>query len=71
MRLRYRDSSSMADHLNAFQGHINQTISTEVPLVDEMLALLLLGSLPDSGETLAVNLDNSAPQGEQMTLDIV
>ena len=51
VRLRYRDNSSMADHLNAFQGHINQTMSIEVPLADEMLALLLLGSLPDSGES--------------------
>ena len=45
VRLRYRDDSSMAKHLNAFQELINQTTSLEVPLADEVLTLLLLGSL--------------------------
>ena len=52
VRLRYQDGSSMAEHMNAFQGLINQTTSLEVPLADEILALLLLESLPDSWETL-------------------
>ena len=43
MRLGYKDGSRMAEHLNAFQGLINQT-------TNEVLALLLLGSLPDSCE---------------------
>lgn len=30
---------------------------------DEMQALFLLGSLPDSRETLAVSVTNSAPDG--------
>ena len=45
VKLGYQDGSSMADHLNAFQGLINRTTSLDVPLVDEVLALLLLGSL--------------------------
>ena len=48
VRLRYQDGSRMAEHLNAFQGLINQTTSLEVPLADEVLALLLLGSLSDN-----------------------
>ena len=48
VRLRYQDGYSMAEHMNAFQGLINQTTSLEVPLADEALALLLLGSLSDS-----------------------
>ena len=56
VRLRYQDGSSMAEHINAFQGLTNQTTSLEVPLADEVLALLLLGSLPDSWETLVVTL---------------
>ena len=48
VRLRYQDGSRMAEHLNAFQGLINQTTSLEAPLADEVLALLLLGSLSDN-----------------------
>ena len=43
VRLKYQDSSSMAEHINAFQALINQTTSLEVPLANEVLALLLLG----------------------------
>ena len=43
VRLRYQDGSSMAEHINAFQGLMNQTTSLEVPLADEVLTLLLLG----------------------------
>ncbi len=39
-------------------------------LDDELQALVLLSSLPDSWDTLVVSLSNSAPQGV-LTLDIV
>ena len=68
-RLRYQDGSSMVEHLNAFQGLINQIVSLEIPLAYEVLALLVLGSLPDSSETHVVTLGNSTPQGKQLTLD--
>ena len=48
VRLRYQKGSSMAEHINAFQGLTNQTTSLEVPLADEVLALSLLGYLPDN-----------------------
>ena len=54
VRLRYQDGLSMVEHLNAFQGLINQTPCLEVPLDDEVLALLLLGSLSYCRETLVV-----------------
>ena len=63
VRLRYRDSSSMVEHLN-------QTMSLEIPLADEVLALLLLGSLLDSWQTHVVTLGNSA-QRKQLTLDML
>ena len=50
--LKYQDGSNMAEHLNAFQGLINQTTSLEMPLGDEVLALLLLGSLSTTGKHL-------------------
>ena len=48
MRLRYQDDFNMAEHINVFQGLMNQTTSLEVPLVDEVLALLLLRSLQNN-----------------------
>ena len=45
VRLGYQDDSSMAEHMNAFLGLINQTTSLKVPLADEVLTLLFLGSL--------------------------
>ena len=38
----------MVEHMNAFKGLINQATSLEVPLADEVLALLPLVSLSDS-----------------------
>ena len=56
IRLRYHDGSSMVEHVNVFQDVINQTVSLDIPLLAEVLALLLLGSIPDSWETLVVTL---------------
>ena len=39
---------NIIEHMNTFQGLINQTTSLKVPLADEVLSLLLLGFLPDS-----------------------
>ena len=70
VRLRYQDGSSMAEHLNVFQGLINQTVFLDIPLIDHVLALLLLGSLLDSWKTIVVTLGNSTPQGK-LTLDTI
>ena len=58
----------MAYHVNAFQGLIHQETSLEVPLPDEVLALFLLGSLPDSWETLVVTLGTPGPEGKRLSL---
>ena len=49
----------------------NQTASLEVPLADKVLALLLLGSLLDSCETIVVTLGNDGQQGKHLTLEQV
>ena len=54
--------------MNAFQGLINQTTSLKVLLVDEVLALLPLRSLPDGWETLVVTLGNAGPEGKHLSL---
>ena len=51
-------------HLNDFQGLINQLSATKMTLDDELQALLLLSSLPESWDTLVVSLSNSAPEGK-------
>ena len=63
MNLRYREGAPVANHVNAFQGIINQLSSMGISFEDEVRALLLLGSLPDTWETLKVTLCNSAPNG--------
>ena len=71
VRLRYHDGSSMVEHINTFQGLMNETTSLEVPLADEVFALFLLGSLPDSWEMLVVTLGNTGPEGKQLSLEQV
>ena len=63
VRLRYQDGSNMAGHMNAFQGLIHQTTTLEVPRADEVLALFLLGSLPETWETLVVTLGTAGRMG--------
>lgn len=70
VRLRYAEGANMTEHLNAYQGLINQSINMKIALDDEVVALLLLSSLPDSWDTLVVSISNSAPDGA-LTLQMV
>ncbi|CAL8081528.1 unnamed protein product [Prunus armeniaca] len=70
VNLKYRDGRSVTEHLSDFQGLINLLTNMKMVLDDELQALELLSSLPDSLDTLVVSLSNSAPQGV-LTLDIV
>jgi hypothetical protein len=51
MHLRYKEGTLIADHVNEFQGIINQLSSMGIIFEDEVRALLLLGSLSDNWET--------------------
>ncbi|CAL2227219.1 unnamed protein product [Prunus armeniaca] len=70
VNLKYRDGRSVIEHLSDFQGLINLLTNMKMVLDDELQALVLLSSLPDSLDTLVVSLSNSASQGV-LTLDIV
>lgn len=70
VNLRYKDGTSITEHMSNFQSLVNQLASVNKILDDEMQALLLLGTLPDSWETLVVSLSNSAPSG-LMTMEMV
>lgn len=63
MSLKYHDGTPVTDHLNAFQGIINQLAGMGIKFEDEIQALWLLGTLPDSWETFRTSLSNSAPDG--------
>ncbi|KAL9260610.1 Retrovirus-related Pol polyprotein from transposon TNT 1-94-like protein [Drosera capensis] len=63
VNLKFREGTSVAEHLNEFQSLINQLSAMKMTLEDELQALLLLGSLPDSWETLVVTISNAAPNG--------
>ena len=54
----------MIEHLKNFKGLTNQLTKVEMKLADELQALLLLSSLPESWDTLVVTLSNSAPEGK-------
>ena len=49
-------STLVLDHLNTFQGIVNQFFGMNMELDDEILALCLIGSLLGSWETLVVSL---------------
>jgi len=70
MNLKYHEGKSVAEHLNNFQEICNQLTISKVKLGDEVQALILLGSLPDSWETLVVSLSNSTKE-EEMSLALV
>ncbi|CAL9121196.1 unnamed protein product, partial [Musa textilis] len=63
VNLKYKEGASIAEHLNEIQSITNQLSSMKMSLDDELQALLLLSSLPESWETLVVSLSNSAPDG--------
>ncbi|VFQ70711.1 unnamed protein product [Cuscuta campestris] len=63
MNLRFKEGSSISDHLNEFQGCFDQLSDMGVKFEDENLGLWLLNTLPDSWENLRVSLISSAPGG--------
>ena len=54
MQLKYKEGSSMADHLNEFQGVIDQLSGIGIKFDDEIIGLWILATLPDSWETFRV-----------------
>ncbi|VFQ98154.1 unnamed protein product [Cuscuta campestris] len=70
MNLRFKEGSSISDHLNEFQGCFDQFSDMGVKFEDEILGLWLLNTLPDSWENLRVSLISSAPGGS-VTMEYV
>ncbi|WJZ84568.1 hypothetical protein VitviT2T_004168 [Vitis vinifera] len=68
--LKYQDGTPMTDHLNTFQGMINQLVGMNIQFEEEVQGLWLLGTLSDSWETFRTSLSISAPYGT-MNMDLV
>ena len=49
--------------MNEIKSIVNQLASMKIIFDDELQALMLLSSLPESWETLVVTISNSAPDG--------
>lgn len=70
VNLKLKSGKSVSKHLSDFQDIINKLTTMKVVLDDELQALFLLSSLPDSWETLVVTISNSAPDGV-LSLDVI
>lgn len=64
MTFKYKEGSPILDHINDFQGVLDQLSGMGVNFDDEIQGLWLLNTLPDSWETLRVSLTNSTPGGK-------
>ena len=60
---KYKEGTPIAKHLNEIKSIVNQLAAMKITFDDELQALLLLSSLPESWETLVVTVSNSAPDG--------
>ncbi|CAH9088439.1 unnamed protein product [Cuscuta epithymum] len=70
VHLKLKSGKSVSEHLSDFQDIINKLTTMKICLDDELQALFLLSSLPDSWETLVVTISNSAPDGV-LSLDVI
>ncbi|KAA8524670.1 hypothetical protein F0562_011093 [Nyssa sinensis] len=70
INMKFKEGGSIADHLNEFQSVVNQLATMKMVIEDELQALLLLSSLPNSWETLVVTMSNSAPDREEAKIGV-
>ena len=63
VNLKLKEGRFVAEHLSEFQDLVNQMVTMKLIIDNELQALLLMSSLPNSWETLVVSLSNSAPNG--------
>ena len=57
--LRMRDGDSMAEHLNAFNTVVSQLVYVEIKISDEDKCISLLCSLPESWDSLVVDIGSN------------
>ena len=63
VQTKYRDGSSVVDHLNELQGIMDELYGMGAKLDDELLGLFELMSLPESWDTLKMSIISIASKG--------
>ena len=69
--MKMSESGSVADHLNEFNTLTSQLSSVKVNFDDEVRALLILCSLPESWNSLVMAVSNSVPSSSTLKFDDV
>ncbi|WVZ01025.1 hypothetical protein V8G54_027094 [Vigna mungo] len=64
VKLEYSDDQNMIEHLNTFKGIVNQLMKADMKIDDELQALLLLISLPESWDTIQKERKGSSSYSE-------
>uniref|UniRef100_A0A2N9GIS0 Retrovirus-related Pol polyprotein from transposon TNT 1-94 n=1 Tax=Fagus sylvatica TaxID=28930 RepID=A0A2N9GIS0_FAGSY len=68
--LKMTEGTAVAQHLNEFNTITNQLSSVEIEFDDEIRALIVLASLPNSWEAMRMAVSNSAGKGKLKYNDI-
>ena len=69
--MKMSESGSVADHLNEFNTLTSQLSSVKVNFDDEVRALLILCSFPESQNSLVMDVSNSVPISNTLKFDDV
>jgi hypothetical protein len=69
--MKMSEDGSVANHLNEFSMVTNQLISVKVDFDDEVGALLILCSLPETWNDLVMNVSNSVSSSNTLKFDDV
>ena len=65
------EGGSVADHLNEFNTLTSQLSSVKLNFDDEVRALVILCSLPESWNSLVMDVSNSIPSSNTLKFDDV
>ena len=66
--LKMAENASVAQHLNEFNTITNQLFSIEIDFDDEICALIILASLPNSWEAMRMAVSNSTGKESSSTM---
>ena len=68
--LKMFEGGSMVEHLNSFNIMVNQPVSLEIKFEDEICALILLASVPNSWEPMRTTMINSIGNAKLLFIDV-
>ena len=68
--LKMSESGHVVEHLNSFNTVVNQLVSVGIKFDDEICALILLASLPNSWEPMRAAITNSIGNATLKFIDV-